>query len=369
LAEPLRNRYGAEIPRRIAAMVAKVHPAFASKAFVADALDGYEALDLMARGRKIAAALRCHLPPDYREAVKILVESMDSPLEGSGGEGMAAFLYLPHSFFVADNGLDHFDESMAALHAITQRFTSEFAIRPFLERHPQATLAQLHRWTRDPSVHVRRLVSEGTRPRLPWAPRLRVFQKDPRPVLALLELLKDDPELYVRRSVANSLNDIGKDHPEIVVEVAKRWLEGAGENRRWVVRHALRSAVKRGEPGALAVLGFGGAAKVEIRNVSITPKRVASGKAVTIAFDVENSRSKPQRVLVDFRIHFVKARGEARPKVFKMKSLELAARESVRVTKKVSLAAMTTRTHHPGKHAVDALVNGEARPLGAFTLI
>lgn len=369
MAEPLRNHFGPEIPRRIAAMIAKVHPSFASQAFTAEALAGYEALDLLARGWKIAHALRLHLPPDYPEAVRILVDSLGPPLAKSEGNGMAPFLYMPHAFFVAENGLDHFQASMDAQHALTQRFTAEFSIRPFLERHPQATLAQLRRWARDPSKHVRRLVSEGTRPRLPWAPRLRAFQEDPRPVLELLELLKDDPELYVRRSVANNLNDIGKDHPEIAVEVAKRWLKDADENRRWIVGHALRSAVKRGEAGALGVLGYASAAKVAIRNAAITPRRVAAGQSVTIAFDVANTHSRSQRVLVDFRIHFVKARGAGSPKVFKMKSVQLAPGESARLSKKVSLAEMTTRKHYPGKHAVEAVVNGRAKPLGVFELI
>ena len=368
MAEPLRNHFGPEIARRIAAMIAKVHPAFASKDFVAQALDGYDALDLMARGRKIAHALRRHLPPDYPRAVKILVDSLGPPLAKTEGNGMAPFVYMPHVFFVAEYGLDHFEASIAAQHALTQRFTAEFSIRPFLERHPQATLEQLRRWARDPSKHVRRLVSEGSRPRLPWAPRLRAFQEDPRPVLELLELLKDDPELYVRRSVANNLNDIGKDHPEVLVEVAKRWLKDADGNRRWIVGHALRSAVKRGEAGALAVLGFGATARVAIGNAAITPRRVAAGGAVTIAFDVASTHSRFQRVLVDFRIHFVKARG-ASPKVFKMKAIGLAPRESRRLAKKVSLAQMTTRRHYPGKHAVEVVVNGRAEPLGLFELI
>ena len=139
-----------------------------------------------------------------------------------------------------------------------------FSVKHYLEQHPKATLAQLMAWTRDPSEHVRRLLSEGTRPRLPWASRLPAFQRDPAPVLALLERLKDDPALYVRRSVANNLNDIGKDHPDLLADTARSWLQDASPERRWIVQHALRSAVKRGEPGALVALGFGAAADVPI---------------------------------------------------------------------------------------------------------
>jgi 3-methyladenine DNA glycosylase AlkC len=156
--------------------------------------------------------------------------------------GMGGFLFLPHVFFVAEYGLEHFETSMRAQYVLTQRFTAEFSIRRYLERHQAATLGPVSReWSADASEDVRRLVSEGTRPRLPWAPRLRAFQADPRPVLALLERLKDDPSLYVRRSVANNLNDIGKDHPVLLVETATRWMENATEERRWIIRHALRS--------------------------------------------------------------------------------------------------------------------------------
>ena len=176
-----------------------------------DATRGLEALELMDRGRHVMRAMRTHLPQDPAEAIGILERSLGPPLDGTEGHGMAPFRYLPHVLFVATHGLRCFEASMRAQHALTQRFTAEFSVRPFLEAEPARTLARLTAWTRDPSPHVRRLVSEGTRPRLPWAGRLRAFQRDPTPTLALLERLKDDPHPYVRRSVANHLNDIGKD--------------------------------------------------------------------------------------------------------------------------------------------------------------
>ncbi len=368
MAEPLKNRYGPEIPRRIAGDVARVHPSFPARAFLGEALDGYDALELMPRGRQIARALAAHLPREFAEAARILVASLGPPLEASGGNGMSPFLYMPHAFFVAERGLEHFEASMAAQHAITQRFTAEFSIRAFLERHPDRTLARLAQWSRDPSAHVRRLVSEGTRPRLPWAPRLRELQRDPRPVLALLELLKDDPELYVRRSVANNLNDIGKDHPGLVIEVAARWLADAGSERRWIVAHALRSAIKRGDTAAFEVLGFRPDARIEVVAGILAPRRPMVGGAVGVSFEVVNASSRRQRAVVDFRIGYVKANGRAAFKVFKMRTLELGPRECLRLAKRVSLADMTTRRHYPGSHEVQALVNGQPWPLGAFVL-
>jgi 3-methyladenine DNA glycosylase AlkC len=368
MAEPLKNSFGAEVPAKIAARISAVFPAFDVEAFVADALDGYEALELMPRGRRIAEALGRHLPADYPEAITILLASLGPKLEQTGDNGMAPFLYLPHTCFVARHGLDHFEVSMQAQHTLTQRFTAEFSIRPFLERHPQATLARLREWTGDPSAHVRRLVSEGTRPRLPWAPRLREFQKEPRPVLELLELLKDDPEPYVRRSVANNLNDIGKDHPSILVETSRRWMLDAGEDRRRLVRHALRSAIKRADPGALGVVGFGLAAEVSLHKAKVSPKRVAIGESVALGFEITNAETRPQRVLVDFRIHYVKANGETRPKVFKLKELDLGPGETAKLEKTVSLVQRTTRRHHPGRHRVEVVLNGCVHPLGAFEL-
>jgi 3-methyladenine DNA glycosylase AlkC len=370
MAEPLKNHFGSEIPRTIAEMIVAVYPAFPKAQFLRTSLKDYEPLALMSRGRHIAQALRRHLPSDYDQAIEILLASLGPlvPKQESDG-GMAPFLYMPHTMFVQEYGLDHFEHSMRAQYELTQRFTAEFSIRPFLERYREATLARLTLWVSDPSPDVRRLVSEGTRPRLPWAPRLRAFQADPQPVLALLDLLKDDPDLYVRRSVANNLNNIGKDHPALLAQTAKKWMRNASEERRWLIRHALRSAVKRGEPGALHVLGAGHEAQVVVRQRSITPSRVKLGQSVTVAFELKNAQSKPQRVMVDFRIHFVKANGSATPKVFKLKMIELAPRARVFLKKTVSLKPMTTRTHYPGQHRLDILLNGRAKPLGTFELL
>lgn len=350
-------------------MVAAVHRRFDTDAFLHDALSGYEALALMPRGKHMARALQRHLPQDYAQALPIVLASAEQPHGRDPSLSLASFLYLPHTVFVAEFGLGHFELSMQAQHALTQRFTAEFSIRHYLQQHQDATLERLMAWTRDPSDHVRRLVSEGSRPRLPWASRLPAFQRDPAPVLALLEQLKDDPALYVRRSVANNLNDIGKDHPTLLADTATAWLQGATPDRRWIVQHALRTAVKRGEAGALAALGFGASANVVISQPRIAPQRAVVGGTLAVAFDVTNSTAQPQQVLVDFAVHYVKANGQTRAKVFKLKTLDLAPHETQRVGKKISLAEMTTRKHYPGQHQVDAIINGRAQVLGSFELL
>jgi 3-methyladenine DNA glycosylase AlkC len=368
VAEPLKNSYGPDVPVRIAAMVRQVHPSFAAEDFVAEALDGYEQLELTPRAWQIARALGHHLPHDYDRAIEILIASLGEKLQTPELSGMDVFLYLPHVFYVAEFGVDHFETSMRAQYELTQRFSAEYSIRVFLQRYPEQTLARLREWAGDPSVHVRRLVSEGTRPRLPWAPRLRAFQTDPRPVLELLELLKDDPQLYVRRSVANNLNDIGKDNPAILIETCRRWMVGATAERRWLVRHALRSAVKRGDPGALEILGFD-TASTSVRKLRVTPEVVSIGESVTVTVDVANDGAATQELLVDLRVHFVKANAKTSPKVFRMKELTLEPNTSAQLAKTISVAQQSTRTHYPGRHRVEVLVNGKATGAATFEVV
>lgn len=239
--------------------ISRVHAGFDGAAFRRSALRGLAPLGLMDRGLHLARALREHLPERYEAAVRVLLRSLTPARGDTERSGMEVFFYLPHSAFIAEYGVDPhgnagrdpFDVSMKAQYEITRRFTAEFSIRPFLDRFPDRTLAVLRRWTRDPCPHVRRLCSEGSRPRLPWGMRLRGFVRDPRPALPILEALKDDPSLYVRRSVANHLGDIAKDHLDLVLQLCERWLDGASNDRRWLIRHALRHPAKKGVSSAL----------------------------------------------------------------------------------------------------------------------
>jgi 3-methyladenine DNA glycosylase AlkC len=371
VATTLKSAFGRETVRRLAAMISAVHPPFAAALFEADALRGLAAKELLARGEHVAAALRRHLPEDVPEALGVLVRSMGPELgeDALEGQGMTPFLYLPHAAFVRAHGADHFEAGMAANDALTRRFTAEWSVRPFLERHKERTFARLAEWAGHPSVHLRRLVSEGTRPRLPWAPRLRALVEDPRPGLALLERLKDDPSEYVRRSVANHLNDVSKDHPALAVETCRRWLEGASPERRRLVRHALRSLVKAGDAGALALLGHGAAPRVRVVRAAVEPGRVRIGEAATFRATLVSRAEVPQSLAVDLAVHFVKANGAARPKVFKGRVVELAPGARVEVTKRISLAIHSTRRPNPGPHEVELLVNGVRLPGARFVVV
>lgn len=235
------------------------HPGFDAQAFQRSALEGLEPLAILQRGEHLAHALRRHLPECYTEAVRVLVQSLTPPLTRTDELGLRVFFYLPHVCFVANYGLDPahnggndpFETSMAAQYELTRRFSAEFSMRPFLIQWPERTLARLMEWTRDRDPHVRRLCSEGARPRLPWARRIPAFIKDPRPVLPILEALKDDADLYVRRSVANHIGDIAKDHPALAFDLCERWLKGASPERKWLIRHAVRHPAKQGVKAAL----------------------------------------------------------------------------------------------------------------------
>lgn len=372
MAEPLKAQYGPEVPRRIAAMLAQADASFPAAAFVAHVLDGYDALELMPRARRIAQAMARFLPTHYPDAVRIVLASLGPPAAGVTGQGMAAFLYLPHTLWLAEQGLEHPAVSTDAMHAITQRFSGEFGIRPFLDRWPDAMLPVLARWCDDPSPLVRRLVSEGTRPRLPWASRLQVFGRDPSTVEPLLARLRDDPDDAVRRSVANHLNDIGHDDPVRLLRICTEWRVDAPPARQRLLRHALRTRVKRGDPAALALLGYGGRARVALESAAISPARPVIGAHVEVDAVLRSTARRTQPVLVDLRIGYARAPGRddgsARTRVFKLVAVDLAPGATLPLHKRLSLRQMTTRTHHPGRHTVDLLVNGTVLPLGTFVL-
>ncbi len=368
MADALKSKYGLEIPQAIAASIKTVYPQFASDDFYRDVSKGYLKLELMQRGKSIARSLHQFLPNNFDDAIQILLNSVAQITQPHAAHAMASFIYLPHLEYVAKYGAAHFESSMHAQYILTQKFSAEFCIRVFLEKYPERCLAQLKIWAQDSNPHVRRLVSEGTRPRLPWASRLREFQRNPAPVLALLELLKDDDSLYVRRSVANNLNDIGKDHPKLLIQTAQRWMQNADANRTWIIKHALRSAIKRGDRAALDLFGFGKIVECKLDQIRISPIVAKIGGSVKFECTLHNTCNKTQDFLIDFCVHYVKANGKHKAKVFKLKTLQFDVGAQLRISKSISLAQMTTRKHYPGMHKIDLIINGVHHALGGFEL-
>ena len=337
-------------------------------------MEGFEDLELKQRSARITEKMAEFLPRDFPRAADILRHSLhpeeEADLSGATvtAEGIRGWAVMPMSQYVAERGQGHFDLSMTLLREMTKRFSSEFAIRFFLLAQPERALAMLKTWMVDSNYHVRRLVSEGTRPRLPWAMRLPQFIRDPSPVLPLLEALRDDESEYVRRSVANNLNDIAKDHPDLVANLAADWLREASPRRWKLVRHALRTLIKQGHPAALRAVGCG-PPRLTVAEFAILTPEVRFGEALQFSAGLVAEGDGPQSLIVDYVVHHRKANGSTSPKVFKWKSLTLQQGERLDGIRRHPIRPITTRKYYPGTHRAELVVNGVTLAGGDFTLI
>ena len=352
---------------RLADAVSQAWPRFDDSGFLKVALDGLDDLELKDRVRHVIAVLNRFLPVAYPRALKIVVRAGGRFPPGRPGDSLAGFAAWPLIDWVPEYGLHDFDSSMKALKGLTSLFSAEFAVRPFLMADTARALGHLQGWIDDPDEHVRRLVSEGTRPRLPWGCRLPVFIEDPLPVIELLNRLKDDPSEYVRRSVANNLNDIAKDHPATVVKVCRVWKKGATAERDRIIRQGLRTLVKQGNPGALRVLGYTTDPEVSVA-LRLSAKTLKIGGDLSIEVALTSKASRTQKLVVDYVIHHVRANGKTTPKVFKLRSLDLEPGKSVSFTRKHSFAPRSVRRYYPGEHTVEILVGGRSAGRCSFTM-
>lgn len=356
----LKEMFNEERFQQIAAELSAIYPAFDAAHFMELALPGLAPLTLMQRLRRMTETLYATLPKEYAAALDVLYAL--APRINHG------FVSIVLPDYVALYGLDDFDRSMEALKYFTTFGSSEFAIREFLKRDLTRTLAVMETWSRDENEHVRRLASEGSRPRLPWSFRLDALIADPSPVAPILENLKSDPSLYVRKSVANHLNDITKDHPDWVLERIATWpLEHP--HTAWIVKRALRTLIKKGDPHALAVIGAGEKAQVEIKHFGIQPRAIQLGESITLSLELASIATQPQRLVVDYAIHYVKKLGGSSPKVFKWKELTLDPGQVVKLSRTQSIRNFTTRTHYPGRHEVEIMINGETLARDYFDLV
>lgn len=355
----LKEMFNAARFRRIAKDTAAVYPRFDQKKFLALTLPGLDGLNLLQRLRRVTEGLRATLPQDYVKALAVLRKLAPRTERGF------VSLFLPD--FVGLYGLNDFDLSLDALKFFTSFGSSEFGIRPFLRQDLRRTLKVMEAWSRDEDEDVRRLASEGCRPRLPWSFRLDALIADPSPAAKILENLKADPSLYVRKSVANHLNDITKDHPAWVLDRIERWdLENV--HTAWIAKRALRSLIKAGDRRALAVIGAGHAAEVKARGFSVSPKRLRLGARVVFSFAFLSTAKAPQKLVVDYAIHYVKKSGGSSAKVFKWKELRVGPGETATLTKSQVVKDFTTRKHHAGHHRVEVMINGAVFAEAGFLL-
>lgn len=315
-----------------------------------------EPLELKARVTLLREALHAHLPQDYKKAVNVLLQSLAS-------DTLKGFDLWPYTEFVQTYGLKHPEVSLKALYLLTKKFTAEFAVRPFLVENPTETYKQLLQWTTDPSEHVRRWTSEGTRPRLPWGLRLHAAIENPGQGLKILEKLKYDDALYVRKSVANHLNDISKDHPELVVTTLEKWKQNCPQKHlshvTWIQRHALRTLIKKGHQGALAQFGVMPKPKVQLQKLKLEKKKLQINDHLEFEVHLKSTGTKPQQLEIDYIIDFIKSNGKHGAKVYKLKKLSLDADEEIKIRKRHSLKKITTMKYYAGEHRVKIQLNGE----------
>lgn len=366
MPEPFKNLFNVPLIDSMGEHLRRVYPGFDAAGFIAAASEGLDELELKARSDNIEQALERFLPGDFATSAGILVASLDTVADTSDTEfengdmehGIRGWAVMPMADYIARKGQDHVEISLAALREMTMRFSSEFAIRPFLDVHKNETLKALTLWSRDKNHHVRRLVSEGSRPRLPWGMRLPQFITDPSPVIELLQILKDDPSEYVRRSVANNLNDIAKDHPDRVAVIAANWMQGASKDRQRLVRHGLRTLIKNGHPGALQALGYGPAKLILSRFEVLTPE-VVFGNALEFELEISSAAESDQPLIIDYIVHHKRANGKTTPKVFKWQTLTLKRGSSLKATRRHNIKPITTRRYYPGQHRVEIMINGQ----------
>ncbi len=358
-APALKEWFNADRYRWFADELSALTPRFDRKKFLAHTLPGLDERSLLQRLRRTTEAMRATLPSDYAKSLRVL-EKLAPRFQHN-------FVSLVLPDFVGLYGHDDFDRSMDALAFFTRFGSAEFAIREFLKRDLPRTLAVMERWSRDENEHVRRLASEGCRPRLPWSFRLPALIADPSPVAPILENLRADDSLYVRKSVANHLNDITKDHPDWTLATLRRWTT-KNSHTAWIARRALRTLIKAGHPEALAVFGVKTTSSVRVENFTLSSAILHLGDQLTFSFDLISPSTRSQRIVADYAVHYVKKSGDLARKVFKLSELDLPARGRVSLTKRQRFQNFTTRIHYAGEHRIELLINGRSAASAAFFL-
>ena len=338
-------------------------PSWNERAFVKAASENLAALELKERSEQIHRALCRFLPADFPTAAECIRHALHPSLdgnargEGTTEQGIQGWLILPLTEFVGRHGGESLPVAMELLKELTMRFTSEFGIRHLWLSHPDEVMSIVSCWVHHENEHVRRLVSEGSRPRLPWGLQLRGFIEQPKRTWHLLEALRDDPSPYVRKSVANHLNDNARDHPDLVMNLARDWQRGASVDRQRLIRHALRNLLKQGNPQALALYQL---EKPMLREARLTliRDRIAMGEELEFRLDLIPDTSVSQSLRLDYVIHHQKANGSMTPKVFRWKDITLVSCEAHQCDRRHSFRPVSTRVYHPGTHLLEIKANG-----------
>lgn len=350
MAEPLKNMYSRSYLEKFSGVFKDIYPAFDTKQFLKLVFDKeWESRELKQRMSHIALCLHKTLPGEYRKNISILKKAV---------RHFNGFLSMIFPDYAQQFGLNDPKTSVPALKLFTKYGSSEFAVRPFIIKYPEMLMPEMQKWARDKNHHVRRLASEGCRPRLPWAIALPVFKRDPAQVLKILEILKEDDSEYVRKSVANNLNDISKDNPQTALNTAVRWY-GKNKKTDWIVKHGLRGLLKKGNPDALKMFGWHGAEGIEIERFKLSGIKVPVGGSFEFTFDIKPVNPLNENMRLEYSIDFITSTGKTSKKIFKITEARVEKGKVYSFKRKHSFKDLTTRKHFSGKHKISLIVNGK----------
>lgn len=359
MAEELKNWFNEEFYITFIDRLYEAYPKFDTDKFLADAMSGIDDLGLMDRLRRTTHLMHAVLPDDYNRTLDIIYPLV-IPYDMS-------FISMLFPDFVGRYGRHDYARSIAALEHFTRYSSSEFAIREFLKIDFDRTIKHMIKWAENENEHVRRLASEGSRPRLPWSFKLPPLIKDPTPARKILDRLKSDDALYVRKSVANHLNDISKDNPDLMLDWINAW-DRSNPHSAWIAKHASRSLLKQGHPGAFALFDFEKNPNVSVTNLQLSKPHIRLGEKIEFRFDLISHKTSAQKLAVDYKVHYVKKSGQSAPKVFKLKELNLSPNQTMALSKSQTFKDFTTRKHYPGTHCFEIMVNGQSMARIDFTL-
>lgn len=334
----------------------EVIPYFDKKTFLSSIfIESWHELELKQRMYHIAYVLSKYLPEDFQKSANY-IEHLIKILNQRGYEEKSVeFMFIPS--FIEVYGIKDYKTSIRLIEIVTQFTSCEFAVRPFIIKYPDEMIKQMYAWSQHKSHKVRRLSSEGCRPRLPWAITIPFLKKDPVPILLILEKLKNDNSQYVRRSVANNLNDISKDHPEIVIQIAKKW-KGTSKEIDSLIKHACRTLLKQGNQELMELFGFGKINKIKLSNFKINTPNVKIGEYLDFSFDLTNSSNSTFKTRMEYGLYYRKHNGQQSKKVFKISEREISPKTTISIKRKQSFEVLTTRRFYVGKHMLSIIING-----------
>lgn len=361
----IKDIYNKPFYERLAASLEKVVPNFVAKKFMKAILtDAFYNMEWKERVQHTTRILHHFMPSNFADSAK-LMEEIVAQLRADGfGEQGLVFMFLPD--YIATYGLDDYENSVKALEFLTQFISAEFAVRPFLLKYGDRLMADMLQMSTHKNHHVRRFASEGSRPRLPWGAAIPALKKDPTLILPILENLKNDPSEYVRRSVANNLNDITKDNPDVVIGIAKKW-KGLGKETDGIIKHACRSLLKSGHPEILSFYGLD-ANHLSVTDFKIETPKINIGGEVEFSFTIKNEDTIERYIRLEYTVYYLKNNGNLAGKVFKINEKSYPAGAEAKIKRKQSFKLITTRTFYKGHHKLSIMVNGKETAIGDFEL-